>query len=167
MMKNRIQHKTTLISGFTLVEVLIAVLVLSIGLLGLASLQASSLRNNYSAYMRSQAAILAHDMADRIRSNPTAAAVLAGPYSNITASPATDTGCASSACNPTDVATHDAFQWFQNLATLPGGTGTVIGNGINFTVTVMWDDEKRGVTGTGCSGDLTVDLACFAITFML
>ena len=69
-MTKRMQNSYPSMQGFTLIEVLIAVLVLSIGLLGLASLQAASLKNNYGAYMRSQASILANDMADRIRSNP-------------------------------------------------------------------------------------------------
>ena len=64
--------------GFTLLEVLVAVLVLAIGLLGLAGLQATSLRVNQSASMRSQATNLAYDMADRIRANRGAA--LAGSY---------------------------------------------------------------------------------------
>ena len=56
-------------SGFTLIEVLIAMLVLSLGLLGLAGIQARSLKNNVSAYNRAQATQLAYDMADRIRAN--------------------------------------------------------------------------------------------------
>ncbi|MBK1719528.1 type IV pilus modification protein PilV [Thiocystis violacea] len=55
--------------GFTLIEVLIAALVLSIGLLGLAGLQAISQKLNYSAYQRSQAASLAYEIADAIRAN--------------------------------------------------------------------------------------------------
>ena len=65
-------------TGFTLMEVLIAVLILSIGLLGLASLQANGLRSNFSSYARSQAVILANDMADRMRANLTEA--VAGTY---------------------------------------------------------------------------------------
>ena len=56
-------------AGFTLIEVLIAMLVLAVGLLGLAGLQATSLRNNQSAYNRSQATQLAYDIADRMRAN--------------------------------------------------------------------------------------------------
>ena len=56
-------------TGFTLIEVLIAMLVLAVGLLGLAGLQATSLKNNQSAYNRSQATQLAYDMADRMRAN--------------------------------------------------------------------------------------------------
>ena len=56
-------------AGFTLIEVLIAMLVLAVSLLGLAGLQATSLRNNQSAYNRSQATQLAYDLADRMRAN--------------------------------------------------------------------------------------------------
>ena len=56
-------------TGFTLIEVLIAMIILAVGLLGLAGLQATSLRNNQSAYNRSVATQLAYDIADRMRAN--------------------------------------------------------------------------------------------------
>jgi type IV pilus assembly protein PilV len=56
--------------GFTLVEVLVAVLVLAVGLLGLAGLQLASMKSNHSAYRRSQATIAAYDLLDRMRANP-------------------------------------------------------------------------------------------------
>jgi len=59
--------------GFTLIEALIAVVILAIGLLGIAGLQATNLKNNQSAYNRSQATLLAYDMADRIRANSSEA----------------------------------------------------------------------------------------------
>ena len=55
--------------GFSLIEILIAIIVLSIGLLGLAGLQLSSLRNSNSAYARSQAVVLTNDIIDRMRAN--------------------------------------------------------------------------------------------------
>ena len=55
--------------GVTLVEVLVTLIVISVGLLGVAALQAISIRDNYSAYLRSQATALADDMIDRIRAN--------------------------------------------------------------------------------------------------
>ncbi|MCS6948044.1 MAG: type IV pilus modification protein PilV, partial [Steroidobacteraceae bacterium] len=64
--------------GFTLIEALIAVLVLSIGLLGIAGLQLASLQTNSVAYQRSQATMLAYDLLDRMRANRTAA--LNGAY---------------------------------------------------------------------------------------
>lgn len=57
-------------AGFSLVEVLVAVLVLSIGLLGLAGLQIASVRANDSARLRTQATLAAYDLADRLRADP-------------------------------------------------------------------------------------------------
>src|SRR4030065_2717121 len=64
--------------GFTLLEVLVAIVVMSIGLLGLAGLMASSLKNSHSAYQRTQATWLAYDALDRMRANRQVA--LAGGY---------------------------------------------------------------------------------------
>ena len=58
--------------GFSLLEVLIALLVLAIGLLGLATLQTVGLKFNQESYLRSQAVLIAYDIIDRIRSNPVA-----------------------------------------------------------------------------------------------
>ena len=57
-------------AGFSLIEVLVTMVVLSIGLLGVAGMQASGLRNNHAVYTKTQATNLAMDMAERIRANP-------------------------------------------------------------------------------------------------
>ena len=57
------------IRGFTLLEVLVAVLIFSLGLMGLAGLLAVSVKTNHAAYMRTQATFLAQGMADRMRAN--------------------------------------------------------------------------------------------------
>ena len=108
-------------SGFTLVEVLISVIVLSIGLLGLAGLQASSLKNNNSAYLRTQATLLANDMLDRIRSNMEG--VRLGNYDNLyQGQTLTNPGCISTGCNPTTLAQYDAWDWNSDVSSLlPGG----------------------------------------------
>ena len=72
-------------AGTSLLEVLIAVVVLSVGLLGLAGLQVAGLRVNQGAMQRSQATMLAYDVLDRMRSDRTAA--LAGKYDVGTTSP--------------------------------------------------------------------------------
>lgn len=71
-------------AGFTLIEILISVVVLAIGLLGMAALQMNGLRNNQSAYFRAQATQLAYDMADRMRTNIVEArdAASGGTYNN-------------------------------------------------------------------------------------
>ncbi|HID48830.1 MAG TPA: type IV pilus modification protein PilV, partial [Chromatiales bacterium] len=67
--------------GFTLLEVMIALVIFSIGLLGLAGLQARGLQSNTTAQYRTTAMILAYDMADRIRANSTG--VAAGNYDDL------------------------------------------------------------------------------------
>ena len=73
-------------SGFTLLEVLVAMLVLAIGLLGLAGLMTSSMRDNLSASHRTQATWLAYDILDRMRANRTSA--IAGSYATTLGTPA-------------------------------------------------------------------------------
>lgn len=129
--------------GFTMIEVLIAILVLSIGLLGLAGLQATGLRNNHQAYQRSIATQQVYDMADRMRANP--AGVAAGAYDAINGIPA-NPGCTGSACTPADIAAYDAAEWNSaNAALLPSGAGTVAVAGPDvFTIIVTWDELKTG-----------------------
>lgn len=130
-------------TGFTLIEVLIAMLVLAVGLLGLAGLQAASLKNNQSAYNRSQATQLAYDLADRMRANIVGkASYMAMLPSSATAKPncLTTTGC-----SVTDMATNDLYQW--NLAvttTLPSGIGTITVTAGVYTITVNWDEDRDG-----------------------
>lgn len=113
------------VKGFTLVEVLVAVLLLSIGLLGLASLQTWGLRMTGNAMHRSQAALFANDMAERIRANP--AGTDGGFYHQASAAcPDTVTGCNSrvQVCSSQGLANADY------LAVMCGG-GTGDGAGID------------------------------------
>ncbi|HHH47200.1 MAG TPA: type IV pilus modification protein PilV [Thiotrichales bacterium] len=158
--------------GFTMMELLVSILVLSVGLLGLASLQTTGLRHNASAWQRTLATELAADMADRIRANSLGANK--GNYDNIQPGAHTDCLTQNGGCaTPAAVADADAAQWFAALANrLPGGTGSVTGTAIaggdarRFTIRVMWDDERRGVTGRNCSGNPAVDLTCFTMQFI-
>lgn len=114
--------------GFTLVEVLIAVVVLSVGLLGLSALQAFSVKMNHGAYLRSQATTLAYEIADAMRANRDR--ILASDDENATAYNAAcpdDTSCnLSYARANTNVASDDMGEWCNRLACLlPNGTGTV------------------------------------------
>lgn len=120
------------VRGVGLIEVLIAVLVTSIGLLGLASLQFNSLKQNQSAAMMAQANVLAYDMMDRLRANADLAK--AGSYD-----------LALTATTPTGTAIQDVdrAQWRDMLgSSLPGGTGSVAcASTGSCTVTVQWNDQ--------------------------
>lgn len=153
-------------SGFTIIEVLIAIFVLTVGLLGVAGMQMIGLKNTNNAALRTQAVFLAQDIADRMRSNPTAFAVypITDSTLNLTTCPSSCTP--ASGCSPDDLADYDRCAWKYTVEQLPGGQGqiTLLANNI-YQITIMWDDQKTGVTGTDCSGDPTVDLLCFTTQF--
>ena len=160
--------------GFTFIEVLIAVLVISIGLLGMAGLQTAGIQQSHASYLKTQASILAYDMADRMRANLQG--VTDGNYDNVHSidSPVNSKpGCISSntACNAAQTASYDVYQWTNKSSDgsvaklLPSGNGTITQNGGIFTITVMWDEARTGVLGDKCSGDPTKDLKCFRLEF--
>ena len=138
--------------GFTLLEVMVAMVIFSIGLLGLASLQGQSLQFSHSAYLKSQATFYAYDVIDKMRANRTVA--YAGNYTSSLATTGTDKGCYDDTgnCSATDMALHDIFDWKQLLSDLPNGNGTVAQDGttipVTFTVTVTWDD-RSAADGSG------------------
>jgi type IV pilus assembly protein PilV len=148
-------------AGFTLIEVMVAVLVMSIGLLGLAGLQATSLRFNNDSSAQTQASYLASDMTDRMRANVSRVADYPGKA-------AVDNALCDTAasCTPDDMAANDIFDWTEALAdTLPGGQGsiTALAGGL-YTITVMWDEQRSGAMGTNCDPDDPNDLRCISMT---
>lgn len=132
--------------GFSLLEVLITLVVLSVGLLGIAGLQITSLRYAHNANLRYQAALQANDMADRMRANQLG--VESGAYNNISGM-SSDPGCISSGCSASEMAQGDEYEWnTANSVLLPSGQGTVVGNGANsvFTITVTWTEVTKAGT---------------------
>lgn len=136
---------TQRIYGFSLLEVLIAVVVLSIGLLGIAGLQLTGVRFAHSANLRYLAALQATDMADRMRANRPG--VASGHYNNLSGI-GFDPHCIEVGCTPAQMAMTDAFQWnTKNAASLPAGVGTVVSTGLNpvYTITVSWEEVGLGM----------------------
>lgn len=127
-------------AGVSLVEVLVAVVVLSIGLLGLAGLQASGMRVGQSSIYRSQAAQLAYDMVDRLRVNFANAA----DY---------NLALADAAPGGATIAARDLQDWRLRLLSLPSGTGSVAVNGADVTIVVQWDDTRGAGVLRGSSAD--------------
>lgn len=141
--KNWIRSIPSLCNGFTLIEILVTVVVLSIGLLGLAGLQATALRFNSTAYQRSQATILAYDIAEQMRANAKAARC--GVYTN----GAGRTGENCSVIEVSDlparqtIATQHIQRWRTTLTnTLPAAVGTIGYAGTIVTITISWDDSR-------------------------
>jgi len=127
MNKNQFQNRNKQ-SGFSLIEVLVALLVLSIGLLGLAALQTTSLQYNTDSYTRTQATLLAYDIIDRMRSNATgftggdydvadetAAANVVSTYNGCKGS---SCACATTTCDAATLATYDLGQWYDRMGQL-------------------------------------------------
>lgn len=103
--------------GVSLIEVLVAVLIFSIGLIGLAGLMVMATRSNHGAYLRTQVTFLAGNMADRMRANPTGLWNQAYNDSNYPTS-ASQACSKASACTPAQVAVRDKYEWSQLLKTL-------------------------------------------------
>ena len=118
--------------GFTLIEVLVAVVVLAIGILGLASLQAISMRFNHSSVLRTQATNLAYEITDAMRAN--LALAKAGSY-NI---------ALGTKPSGTSLASKDLIRWKDHLVeVLPSGDGSVAVNANDFaTVRIRWDSSN-------------------------
>ena len=123
--------------GFTLIEVLVAAIILSVGLLGVAALQLNAMRGNQIAHLRTAAIVAAEDLVDRVLTNREAAA--AGYYhttgSGTTYPPTANADCGTTTgCTPRHMASNDVHAWQQHLASiLPEGTGSICvdGNGSN------------------------------------
>lgn len=140
--------------GFSLVEVLIAVFVIAIGILGVSSAQLISLKNSQSSYYRSQANFLVMDMLDRMRANPDG--VQAGHYNDINTKTVTAShalpACNASGCSLEQIASADAAQWASffssndNPGLLPGSVGTVktdiTGTRTDITIEVTWSESS-------------------------
>jgi len=157
-------------SGSTLIETLVALLILAIGLLSVQSMQMVSLRTNTSAYLRTEAQLLVEDMTNRILAYEDIASVADNDdYDGIdTDAAAADPGCTAAGCNQGQQINLDTFEWKTEIeARLPGGRGTVNFDAGAYALTVMWDNDKTGANGTGCSGDSDVDLTCYTIPLNL
>ena len=121
-------ESTRMYKGFTLVEVLIAVIVLGIGLLGIAGLQLTGIKNNYTAYTRSQAVDLVSSLADKMRAN--IGATVDGTYiATSAANPGFDCSAtfpgAATSCTESEISQVDLFSWFQLASTsLPLNTAS-------------------------------------------
>jgi type IV pilus assembly protein PilV len=157
--------------GFTLLELLIALLVLSIGLLGLAALQTIGLRSNQMGSMRTVATQTAYDITDRMRANPDGMTIANQYYVLGTgdATPGIATDCDAEACNTQELADFDLGQWRTRINSLPGGlsqvTQATTAGFTSHTITVHWNESRNpAVTGLNCPPLDSTDLRCVQLT---
>ncbi len=147
-------------SGFTLLEVLIALVLLSVGMLGIAALSLESMRSGQTALYRTKAINLAADMADSIRANRSALVADANAYIVGLGETGTDNQCTDTldadgvvvpalvSCTPVEMAEHAVFNWKNALTDarlgLPGGDGIIARDGtlpVRYTISVVWSDK--------------------------
>lgn len=160
---SRMTRLSTVADGATLIEILVALLVVAIGLLGMAGLQTESLRQLQSAYLRTQAGILGGDMLERVLANREGAQT--GAY--LAEAGILNAGCELlPGCDAAELAGHDIAQWQAVLQrTLPAGTGIVCidssphdgspeftacdgaapGAATLHAVKIWWDDDRDGL----------------------
>ena len=119
-------------NGMTLVEVLVALVILGVGLLGAAAVQLNALKYTDSARMTSQASFIAYDLMDRIRANAAADYTIAPPASG----------------NPDVTRDQDLFDFNANIVSSLGAsaTGSVTVNRQVYTITITWDDSRAANT---------------------
>ncbi|MFT5211549.1 MAG: type IV pilus assembly protein PilV [Flavobacterium sp.] len=156
-MKNRSQ-------GFSLIEVLVSVLIMAVGILGVAGMQVLSLQQNRNALIRDQALQIGNDILDRMRVNPRSS------YSPvlITDTPASNVNCLNNSCNRDEMAEFDIAQWKCRLnpldadgvvygvcagfnmsnISLPGGKGSISKTGLLYEITVTWVRDQSGNTSS-------------------
>ncbi|MFL6608018.1 MULTISPECIES: type IV pilus modification protein PilV [Pseudomonas] len=118
--------------GMTLIEVLVAVLILGVGLLGAAMIQLNALKYTDSSRMTSQASFIAYDLLDRIRANSGADYTIAPPGSP----------------NLNVARDQDLYDFKTNIVAFGGATatGTVALNQRVYTITISWDDARAANT---------------------
>jgi type IV pilus assembly protein PilV len=129
--------------GFGLIEALVALVVVSVGMIGIAALYGQGLGAGRTAVYRTQAVNLAADMADRIRVNRRGDSDYGGAAADNSCDPGGDTNC-----TPAEMAAHDLFTWqAQVAALLPGGVGAVQYVGTTpptYTIQVTWQEVGLG-----------------------
>lgn len=133
------KHQT----GFGLIESLVALVVVSVGMIGIAALYGQGLRASGTALYRTIAVNLASDMADRIRSNRRGNVNYGGAAANGNCDPGGNTDCSTAA-----MAAHQLFVWqAQVAAQLPNGVGAVQYSGTTpptYTISVTWQEVNAG-----------------------
>ncbi len=168
--------------GVGMLEVMIALVLLTTTLLGATAIQLTGMQTNRGAYYRTQASILAYDIAERIRINSAYALESNANYSIDTTSIAVPASpncmSATAGCTSAQIANRDIREWTENFidvdgedhdaanyrAVLPNGTGAVMASGANFSVAITWDELDWNIGGGVNKADTTKN---FTVDFTL
>lgn len=134
------------VSGFTMMEIIVSMFIMSIGILGVVSLQISSLNMNRDALMSVQSNQLISDLSDRIDANYSATY---GPVA-LGDAPANGLDCTKSNCTPAQMADYDISQWLCAInSTDAGGVEYTACNSDNLDIKGTFPQGKGSITLTG------------------
>lgn len=165
--------------GFTLIEVLIALLILAIGVSGVAVMQMATYKQLQTSHNYGTAAMLAGELAERMEANSVQALANAYNHTSVTSDPK---DCAVYTCTPAEIAAHDIAVWQARVTgysaepmvpgSLPAGRGAVarVAGTNDFTITIRWDDDLSGSDDDDCTAldpDAVQDeddLDCYVLT---
>lgn len=169
-MQNKLLHKS---KGFTLLEALLGFFILSIGMLGIASLQAVSLKAGKSSVYGAVAMMKVEELFESMRSHPSATALAA--YEALGASAGTNNSCTgSNDCTEVELVQDDIYWWKQNLqaglpATADTTTSVVVVPAVapsrlaTVTVTVSWKERNKDATGSVTKSYTSTSNICNAV----
>lgn len=147
----KIEHQ----NGFSMIEVLITMVIISIALLGSAGLQAYALKTNQGGQFRNQAAFLVGDIVERMQTNKSYSVNATTYYGDANSIAPSTTDCAATTCSAPLLAAYDITNWQNAIsAVLPQGTGAITGvpgNPASYTVVVNWVDRKTNTNYTAAS----------------
>ncbi|GAB3092365.1 hypothetical protein GCM10027217_03190 [Pseudomaricurvus hydrocarbonicus] len=150
-------NRTALASqrGVGLIEVLIAILVIAIGILGSISLQLSSKRLGHEAVQRTLAANLAQDLMERMRSNPSELTSYVMSWKSGDAALTATKDCATNSCTTAELVAHDQAQWVNELQGVSETRVLIVGDAAVQTGGV----QQPSVCVTNTNGYVTVAIA--------
>lgn len=147
-------------SGFSMIESLVALLVISVGLLGIAALQITSLQQSSSSQWHSQAVWASYQISDRIMSNRSSFDL----YKALDTNNDYDMDCESNACTPEQMVVADAQDWKELMESFPVGRGVTSSTDNNtLIISIMWEDNSDESNCVNDEPDAD-NMTCFTVT---
>ena len=170
-------------SGASMIEVIVTIIVVAVGLLGVASLQANTMRFLKVANLRADATQSAYEITERMRANgggitdpvtklPSAAYSYLTPYATTVSSPPVASNACNGTCIPADIAKKDVAEWQATLAQrMYGGAGYInpVDAGV-YDITVMWKEVGFTTVDPACPSSTPpapgAGVRCFTVRFI-
>ncbi|MBL4607274.1 MAG: type IV pilus modification protein PilV [Pseudomonadales bacterium] len=165
----RAPHFSKKHQGFTLIEVLVSLLIMTMGIVGVLKMQTQSLKSNQRAHFRTQADLLSKDMMARMQANKAEAQK--GAYAT-NAKPANAPDCQTIECSAAQLVQWDLYQWYEQIEKeLPAGSATVetyAGDTKSYLISLRWDDYRNSQTlDTQTCGNESGKVLCWGTVIQL